>query len=245
MTARTLGDLVLAFHFAFIVFAVLGGFLVLWKPWIAWLHVPSVLWSAFVNLFNQVCPLTPLENRFRYLAGQAGYEGGFIQHYLTPLVYPGVMPEHWGLLAGYSVLIWNVLVYMLVVTLRRRGSLREAARSAHRDHGGAEGVLGHWLQALRRAQRGHGVGGCWVTCSIDQVVVRFGVGDADGPRSAMWRLWTQKGTCDVYIAARTLGGVQKVSLHESGVWRFAFTSVYWEGRASTGDEDRLIERWNR
>ena len=123
MTARTLGDLVLAFHFAFIVFAVLGGFLVLWKAWIAWLHVPSVLWSAFVNLFNQICPLTLLENRFRYLAGQAGYEGGFIQHYLTPLVYPGVMTERWGLIAGYSVLAWNALLYAaLVVSLQRRGS---------------------------------------------------------------------------------------------------------------------------
>lgn len=133
MTARTLGDLVLAFHFAFIVFAVLGGFFVLWKSWIVWLHIPSVLWSVFVNLFNQVCPLTPLENRFRYLAGQADYEGGFIQHYLTPLVYPSVMPERWGLIAGYSVLIWNVLIYTLVVLLRRRSSLR-AARIAYRDH---------------------------------------------------------------------------------------------------------------
>ena len=122
MTARTLGDLVLAFHFTFIVFAVLGGLLVLWKPWIALLHIPSVLWSAFVNLFNQVCPLTPLENRFRYLAGQAGYEGGFIQHYLSHLVYPGLMPELWGLISGLSVLVWNVLVYTLVVSLRRRGS---------------------------------------------------------------------------------------------------------------------------
>ena len=123
MTARTLGDLVLAFHFAFIVFAVLGGLLVLWMAWIALLHIPSVLWSAFVNLFNQVCPLTPLENRFRYLAGQAGYEGGFIQHYLAPLVYPGVMPERWGLIAGFSVLAWNALLYaLIVVSLRRRSS---------------------------------------------------------------------------------------------------------------------------
>jgi hypothetical protein len=127
VTARTLGDLVLGLHFAFIVFAVLGGFLVLWKPWIAWLHVPSVLWSAYVNLFSQVCPLTPLENRFRYLAGQAGYEGGFIQHYIAPVVYPGVMPERWGLISGMSVLIWNVLVYaLLVVTQRRSGPLRTA-----------------------------------------------------------------------------------------------------------------------
>jgi hypothetical protein len=124
VAARTLADLVLAFHFAFIVFAVLGGFLVLWKSRIAWLHVPAVLWSAFVNLFNQVCPLTLLENRFRYLAGQAGYEGGFIQHYLTPLVYPDVMPERWGLVAGYSVLVWNALLYAaLVVSLRRRGRI--------------------------------------------------------------------------------------------------------------------------
>jgi hypothetical protein len=122
VTARMLGDLVLAFHFVFTVFAVLGGFLVLWKSWIVWLHIPSVLWSAFVNLFYQVCPLTPLENRFRYRARQAGYEGGFIQHYLAPLVYPGGMPERWGLVAGYSVLAWNALLYALVVSLRRRGS---------------------------------------------------------------------------------------------------------------------------
>ena len=79
----------------------------------------------------------------------------------------------------------------------------------------------------------------------EELVARFGVGDADGPHSAAWRLWTGKGTSDVYIAARTLGGVQKVSLHESGVWRFAFTEEYWEDRASMGDEDRVIERWKR
>jgi hypothetical protein len=79
----------------------------------------------------------------------------------------------------------------------------------------------------------------------NELVARFGVGAADGPRSAVWRLWTGKGTSDVYIAARTLGGVLKGSLHESGVWRFAFTKEYWEGRASTGAEDRVIERWNR
>jgi Protein of Unknown function (DUF2784) len=132
VTARALGDLVLGLHFAFIVFAVLGGLLVLWKSWIGVLHLPAVLWSAYVNLFGRVCPLTPLENRFRYLAGQAGYEGGFIQHYIAPVVYPDVMPERWGLIAGFSVLIWNVVVYtLLVVTLRRRGFLR-AARIACR-----------------------------------------------------------------------------------------------------------------
>jgi hypothetical protein len=120
--ARILGSLVLAFHFVFVLYSVLGGFLVLWRRWIAWLHVPSVLWSSFVNLFSShVCPLTPLENRFRHLAGQAGYEGGFIEHYLGSLVYPGGMPRRMELIAGYSVLIWNAFVYALVI-LRRRGS---------------------------------------------------------------------------------------------------------------------------
>jgi Protein of Unknown function (DUF2784) len=128
VAARTLGDLVLAFHLAFIVIAVLGGFLVLWRPWIIWLHIPSVLWSGYVNLFGQVCPLTPLENRFRYLAGQAGYEDGFVQHYIAPLVYPGVIPERWGLISGFSVLAWNVLVYTLVVAQQRSGAYREGRR---------------------------------------------------------------------------------------------------------------------
>jgi hypothetical protein len=121
MRARLLGNLILGFHFIFVVFSVLGGFLVLWKRWTAWLRVPSVLWSSFVNLFSHVCPLTPLENKFRHLAGQAGYEGGFIQHYIAPLVYPGGMPRRMELIAGYSVLIWNGFVYALVVALRRRG----------------------------------------------------------------------------------------------------------------------------
>jgi hypothetical protein len=121
MKARILANLVLGVHFAFVVFSVLGGFLVLWRRWFAWLHVPSVLWSSFVNLFSHVCPLTPIENRFRHLAGQAGYEGGFIQHYVAPLVYPGGMPRRMELIAGYSVLIWNTIVYAFVV-LRRTGS---------------------------------------------------------------------------------------------------------------------------
>ena len=86
MMARILGEPILDFHVALVGLSLLDGFLVLWKHRIAWLHVPSVLWSGYVNLFGQVCPLTPLENRFRYLAGQAGYEGGFIQHYIASLV---------------------------------------------------------------------------------------------------------------------------------------------------------------
>jgi hypothetical protein len=81
--------------------------------------------------------------------------------------------------------------------------------------------------------------------SLREEVVRFAVGAADGPRSTVWRIWTDKGNSDVYIAARVLGGVVKVSLHQSGVWRIAFTEEYWEGSTApeVGEGDRLIERW--
>ena len=57
-------------------------------------------------------------------------------------------------------------------------------------------------------------------------VVRFAVGGTDEPRSLVWRVWATKGKSDVYISGRTQVGVWKVSLHESGVWRFAFTKEY-------------------
>ena len=73
-------------------------------------------------------------------------------------------------------------------------------------------------------------------------VVRFAIGGPDEPRSCVWRIWTGKGTSDVYISARVLGGVVKVSLHESGDWRFALTREYAEAQ---GRDNRLIAQWDR
>lgn len=111
MLSRVLADMVLFFHFVFVVFAIFGGLIVLYKRWVVWLHIPVVLWSSVVNLVSWTCPLTPLENLFRSAAGQAGYEGGFIVHYLEPLVYPSGMPRKFELIAGVSILVWNGLVY--------------------------------------------------------------------------------------------------------------------------------------
>ncbi|MDJ0838973.1 MAG: DUF2784 domain-containing protein [Acidobacteriota bacterium] len=115
MIWRILADLVLVFHFCLVMFAVAGGLLVLYKRWVAWLHVPFVLWAAIVNLAGWVCPLTPMENRFRLNAGQSGYEGGFVVHYIMPLVYPGGMTRNWELAAGVSVFVWNILLYALII----------------------------------------------------------------------------------------------------------------------------------
>jgi len=120
MLYRVLADLVVLAHIAFVAFVVLGGLLVLWRTRIAWLHVPVALYAAAIEIVGWVCPLTPLENRFRALAGEAGYEGGFIEHYAGLILYPA----NWHAIKAYlaaGVIIINVVVYALVIRgLRRR-----------------------------------------------------------------------------------------------------------------------------
>ena len=111
MRYRVAADLVLLAHFLFAAFAVFGGLLLLDDVRWAWLHLPAVLWSSLVNLMGWTCPLTPLEKSLRNRAGQAGHEGGFIQHYVGRAVYPRGMPRRMELIAGVSVLAGNVLVY--------------------------------------------------------------------------------------------------------------------------------------
>ncbi len=88
MFYQALADAVLVLHFGFVLFVVLGAFVVLRWRWIAWLHVPAALWGAYVELSGRICPLTPLENSLRERGGAAGYAGGFIDHYLTTWMYP-------------------------------------------------------------------------------------------------------------------------------------------------------------
>ena len=118
MTFRILADSVLALHFAFIVFALLGGLLVWRWPRIAWLHLPAAVWAAGIAFFGGICPLTPLENRLRAAGGEAGYEGGFIEHYLGALIYPGWLTREIQLGLGAIVLAVNIACYWRI--LRRR-----------------------------------------------------------------------------------------------------------------------------
>lgn len=114
-----LADLVVAIHFAFIVFAVAGGLLVLRWPWLAWAHVPAALWGAAVVACGWVCPLTPLENRLRVAAGEAGYAGGFIERYLLPLIYPPGLTRELQMLLGLALLLLNAAIYLWLWRRRR------------------------------------------------------------------------------------------------------------------------------
>lgn len=104
-------DAVLLVHLAFVLFVVLGGLFAFRWPRVAWMHVPVAVYGAAIELVGWVCPLTPLENRLRRAAGEAGYEGGFVDHYLTPILYPTGLTESLQLTLGALVIVLNVAIY--------------------------------------------------------------------------------------------------------------------------------------
>lgn len=116
MFSHSMADLLVILHFAFIVFVVAGGFLVLKWRRVAYIHVPSAVWGALVEFQGWICPLTPLEQKFRIAAGEAGYGGGFIQYYLLPVIYPDGLGRDMQFILGSSVVIVNLAVYGWVVT---------------------------------------------------------------------------------------------------------------------------------
>ena len=114
MTRSVLADLVLIIHFGFILFVLFGGLLALRWKWIPYLHVPAVAWGAWIELTGRLCPLTPLENSLRRAAGEAGYEGGFVEHYLLPVIYPGGLTREVQLALAALVIVLNAVVYYVV-----------------------------------------------------------------------------------------------------------------------------------
>jgi hypothetical protein len=113
-----LADSVLVLHFLFIAFVLGGGLLVVRRPRLAWLHLPAAGWGVVVEIMGWVCPLTPLENKFRTLAGANAYSGDFIQRYCLPVMYPSGLTPHIQMLLAGVVLLLNGVIYALLI--RRR-----------------------------------------------------------------------------------------------------------------------------
>jgi hypothetical protein len=109
-----LADVALVLHVAFVGFVILGGLLALrWRK-VAWLHVPCALWGAWVEVAGWVCPLTHLENAWRRRAGEVGYAGGFLEHYVAPVLYPPGLSREMQVGLGLAVVLLNVAVYAVV-----------------------------------------------------------------------------------------------------------------------------------
>ena len=116
MIYRALADLVLVVHLTFVLFVVLGGLLVLRWPRAAWLHIPAAIWGVLIEYTGWICPLTPLENSFRARGGEMGYSGGFIEHYIQPLLYPAGLTRGTQIALGSFVLLLNLGAYGILLT---------------------------------------------------------------------------------------------------------------------------------
>jgi hypothetical protein len=120
-----IADLIVLVHFAFVMFVVLGGLLVLWWPRMIWLHVPAVVWGVLIEFTGWICPLTPLENQLRRRHGQEPFEADFIAHYVLPALYPDGLTRSDQLFLGGLALAINAAIYTLIVRTRRRSLTKD------------------------------------------------------------------------------------------------------------------------
>jgi len=132
MPTSLLADLVLVGHLAFVAFALFGALAALRWSWAPLLHLPTVAWSAYIELSAGICPLTSLENALRRAAGEAGHPGSFVQHYLLPIVYPPGLGPRAQLWLAAGLLLLNALLYSYAFARRRTRLASERSLEADR-----------------------------------------------------------------------------------------------------------------
>ena len=115
-----LADILVLLHLAFVAFVVAGGFLLLRWPRLAWLHLPAAAWGAWIEFSAGICPLTPLENRLRAAGGGEAYQGGFVERYLLPVLYPPGLDAPTQFALGAFVVAINVVAYAFALRAWRR-----------------------------------------------------------------------------------------------------------------------------
>lgn len=76
MPYALIADAVVALHAGFILFALLGAGMLVRFPRLVWLHAPALAWGSWIAASGNICPLTPLENCYRALAGRATTAAG-------------------------------------------------------------------------------------------------------------------------------------------------------------------------
>lgn len=120
MKYSILADTVLVIHLLFIIFVILGGLLSLRWRWSASVHLPLLAWAVLIEYRGWICPLTPLENSLRISGGERGYSGGFIEHYLLPLIYPEAMTRGVQIILGTLLIIINICIYFYSYRVGKR-----------------------------------------------------------------------------------------------------------------------------
>jgi hypothetical protein len=124
MIWSAIADALVVVHFAFTAFVIFGGFLTWRWPRLALAHLPALAWGCWIEVSHSICPLTPLENHWRHLAGEAGYRGGFLAHYLVRVLYPPGLT--WQIQQELAVLLITINVVAYAGLIRRRRRRRRA-----------------------------------------------------------------------------------------------------------------------
>ena len=135
MFDRVLVEVVVLVHMSFVLFVALGGLLLSRWPHLAWIHLPAAAWGAILEFAGFVCPLTPLELWLRARAGFEGYDHGFIEHYLLPVLYPADLTRATQIALGAAVIAINAVGYGRLLIARRRRSRAGGSRSVPRASG--------------------------------------------------------------------------------------------------------------
>ena len=132
MEYRLAADAVVLAHGAFILFAAFGGLLALRWRWVALLHLPAAAWAVLIEAAGWICPLTPLEQGLRLAAGEAGYRGGFVEHYLIPAIYPAGLTRGIQFALAAFVAAVNLAIYALFARRHFRAARRAKSKKWRR-----------------------------------------------------------------------------------------------------------------
>ncbi len=120
LLSRIAAEGIVVVHLIFILFVILGGLALFKWPWMIWVHVPAAVWGGLVELVGAPCPLTPLENHLRQSGNAEAYSGGFIDHYIMPIVYPPGLTRQTQVVLGVLILAVNFAIYFKFLTRKSK-----------------------------------------------------------------------------------------------------------------------------
>ena len=122
LLSRIAAEGIVVVHLIFILFVILGGLALFKWPWMIWVHVPAAVWGGLVELVGAPCPLTPLENHLRQAGNADAYSGGFIDHYIMPIVYPPGLTRQTQVVLGVLILAVNFAIYFKFLTRKTKAA---------------------------------------------------------------------------------------------------------------------------
>lgn len=106
-----MAGVVLAVHFLFILWVILGWLVTRRRPLLRWLQLASVIYGILIEVSNLPCPLTLAEAAFEERAGMAAYREPFVLHYLELVVYPNI-PVHVLVAAAVAICTGILGIYL-------------------------------------------------------------------------------------------------------------------------------------